>query len=130
MHKDFNGWNVCKKKTDAASGRVFFHEREVWWCVSGINVGFEQNGRGKQYARPILVFKKFNNEICWALPLTTKQKEGKFYAAIKLEDGVYRKAILSQLRLMDAKRFIHKIGTIPKNNHQEIQKAVRALCGP
>ena len=29
----------------------------------GFNVGFEQDGRGAQFSRPIVIFKKFNNEV-------------------------------------------------------------------
>lgn len=129
MRENYQQWHKEKaaiEHCDAA--RVFFHEREVWWCSLGSNVGFEQDGKGEKFARPILVFKKFNKEICWALPLSTKVKQGKFYSPLYLEDGLLRVAIISQLRLTDAKRFIRKIGVISEINYQEIQKAVINLC--
>lgn len=129
MKKDFQEWH--KKKTDiehSSDVRVFFHEREVWWCSLGSNVGFEQDGKGGKFARPVLVFKKFNKEIFWALPLSTRLKEGKFYSPIDLHDGVIRVAIISQLRLTDGKRLIDKIGVIDETNYADIQKAVINLC--
>ena len=129
MEKDFTGWH--NKKTTIERGaklRVFFHEREVWWCSVGLNVGFEQDGRGENFARPILVFKKFNKEVFWALPLSTKIKTSKFYASVDLHDGVARVAIISQLRLVDGKRLIGKIGTVGEGNYADIQKAVINLC--
>lgn len=128
MQKDFQKWHKKKEALDNISVRVFFHEREVWWCSVGINVGFEQDGRGEDFARPILIFKKFNNEVFWATPLSTKIKKGKFYVPIDLGDDIQRVAIISQLRLIDAKRLADKISTISTENYRLIQKAVTNLA--
>lgn len=123
MEKDFQKWHLEKTLLNNQPSRLFFHEREVWWCSLGLNVGFEQDGKGRSFTRPVLVLKKFNKEVFWALPLTTKVKEGKFYRPIFLGDRVFRCAILSQIRLMDAKRLIDKIGTINRGNYDLIKKA-------
>ena len=129
MKKDYTQWHHEKTAMEhAETARVFFHEREIWWCSIGSNIGFEQDGRGEKFARPVLAFKKFNKEVFWALPLSTKIKTGKFYAPVDLGDGVARVAIISQLRLVDAKRLIGKIGTVPDENYAQIQKAVMNLC--
>jgi mRNA-degrading endonuclease toxin of MazEF toxin-antitoxin module len=127
MSKDFGKWHPLKTKLHNVGIRPYFHEREVWWCVLGDNIGFEQDGKGNEFARPALILKKFNNEIFWALPLTTKIKKGKYYAPIDLADGVERMVILSQLRLIDAKRLRDKVYTLPKSGFIEIQKAVITL---
>lgn len=124
MEKDFQKWHKIKERIDHVPARIFFHERETWWCSIGVNVGFEQDGRGERFARPVLIFKKFNNEVFWAIPLSTKIKKGKFYVPIELGDGVPRVVIISQLRLMDAKRLVYKISTISNENYKLIQKAV------
>lgn len=130
MKKDFQNWHQRKTAIEhKAEPRVFFHEREVWWCSIGLNIGFEQDGRGERFSRPVLVFKKFNKEVFWALPLSTKIKTGKFYAPVHLGDGMARVAIISQIRLIDAKRLIVKVGSIAENNYAEIQKAVINLYG-
>jgi hypothetical protein len=75
MQKDFDAWNHKKKYiNDNQVDRVFFHPRELWFAHLGLNVGFEQDGRGAEFLRPILVVHKFNNEIFWALPLTRTWK--------------------------------------------------------
>ena len=129
MKKSYEEWH--KKKTDIEHSnnvRIFFHEREVWWCSLGANVGFEQDGKGIKFARPVLVFKKFNKEVFWALPLSTRIKKGKFYAFVDLHDEIPRVAIISQLRLIDGKRLIDKIGVVDEVNYKDIQKAVINLC--
>ena len=94
----------------------------------GANVGFEQDGKGEKFARPVLIFKKFNNEIFWALPLSTKIKEGKFYVFLFASDNIKRVAIISQLRLIDSKRLLDKIAVISEDEYKEIKKAVISLC--
>lgn len=130
MQKDYRDWHAEKTQIENNTlNRVFFHEREVWWCSTGSNIGFEQDGKGKKFSRPVLIFKKFNKEICWILPLSTRIKTGKFYSPVTLSDTVPRVAILSQLRLIDAKRLMGKIGIIDSENYNYIQKAVINLCG-
>ena len=129
MEKNFDSWHH-RKTTIERDGkpRVFFHEREVWLCSIGLNVGFEQDGRGERFSRPVLVFKKFNKEVFWALPLSTKIKTGKFYTPVDLRDNVARVAIVSQIRLVDAKRLLEKVGVVDETNYSDIQKAVINLC--
>lgn len=128
MKKDFTQWHNKKTKVHQSESRVFFHEREVWWCRIGINIGYEQDGKGDNFARPAVIFKKFNNEVCWIIPLSTKIKKGKFYIPIDLEDKTERVAIISQLRLIDAKRLYQKIGVLSGANYKKVQDAVINLC--
>jgi mRNA interferase MazF len=57
MEKDFDGWNGRKKTLNGAEGTALFHEREVWWCALGVNIGFEQDGRGGDFERPAIILK-------------------------------------------------------------------------
>jgi mRNA interferase MazF len=129
VKKDFWKWHQRKSNIDKKGKRVFFHEREVWWCSVGTNVGFEINGKGPHFARPVIIFRKFNNEAFWAIPLTTKDKVNKFYTPVDLRDSIQRKAVLSQLRLLDSKRLLDKIGTVTKHDFSNIQKAILNLMG-
>lgn len=128
MKKDFTEWHGEKTKVHQAENRVFFHEREIWWCRIGLNVGYEQDGKGDNFARPVIIFKKFNNEVCWIIPLSTKIKKGKFYVPIDLGDKMERVAIISQLRLIDAKRLYQKINVLSNANYKKVQDAVINLC--
>ena len=127
--KNFKDWHIKKEGIDLYKNiHVYFHAREVWWCSLGLNIGSEQDGKGRNFSRPILVFKKFNKEIFWAIPLSTKIKSGRFYFPINISDDIERVAVLSQLRLIDVKRLITKIGMIFNENYTEIEKAVIKLC--
>jgi len=49
VKKDFLKWHTEKARIHEAKSGVFFHEREVWWCALGLNVGFEQDGSGEDF---------------------------------------------------------------------------------
>ncbi len=128
MQKDFKAWHTKKSNIhNNTLRRVYFNEREIWWCSLGANVGYEQDGKGDDFMRPVILLKQFNKEVCWALPLTTQIKNGRHYFPIDLSDGRERRAILSQLRLVDAKRLKKKLAVLPEKRFQELRKAVIAL---
>jgi len=131
MEKDFKKWHQEKEVLHKDKERIFFHEREVWWSYLGVNIGFEQDGKGENFERPVVIFKKFNNEIFWAIPLTTKNKKGKYYQKIKLTTidnlVIKRTVILSQLRLVDAKRLNDKMGVADRVDFLEIKKAISSI---
>lgn len=63
--KDFDSWNELKKKIDVEKNEPdrFPKEGEVWMSSLGKNIGYEQNGSGDNFSRPILIIKKFNNHM-------------------------------------------------------------------
>jgi len=75
----------------------------------GQNIGYEQNGTGNNFIRPVLVIKKFNNQMFWIVPLTTKQKEFDFYFNYADPNNQEVSAILAQIRLVSVKRFNRKM---------------------
>jgi mRNA interferase MazF len=69
MQKDFDRWNEIKKQLAHVPAAAFPKNGEVWMCTLGKNLGREQNGGSQDFSRPVLVIKKFNNEIFWGVPL-------------------------------------------------------------
>lgn len=127
MKKDFQKWHSKKAQIDNIEKRPFFHEREIWWCAVGANIGFEQDGGGRDFLRPIIVFKKFNNEIFWAIPLTHTQKKVKYYFQFNIKKGMSSTAVLSQVRLIDARRLSHKLGDISDIDFEKLKKKFKAF---
>jgi len=124
--KDYQDWNLLKQKLENSNRAIYFHSREVWWCAIGINVGVEIDGKNKMCERPVLIVKKFNRQMFWGIPLTSKEKTGLFYQKINHDRGQSWGA-LSQLRLLSCKRLIRKIGMIPAKDFMNTQSAVIAL---
>ena len=132
MKKDFQKWHKKKENVNELQNRPFFHEREIWFCYLGVNVGYEQDGGEKDFIRPVIVFKKFNNEIFWAIPLTksknsNKKRFEKYYFRFSFLSEIESLAILSQIRLVDAKRLSRHIGTISKSEFSELKKKLKDL---
>jgi len=126
MKKDFQKWHKQKKNVHEDRPRVFFHEREIWFCYLGANVGFEQDGSGEEFLRPVMILKKFNNEVLWALPLTkTIKKNHKYYFVFHLNSEEKSSVILSQIRLIDAKRLKYKVGDISENDFNALKAKIR-----
>lgn len=124
--KDFDAWNKLKKTIDARSDsdRVYFSEREVWWAHIGLNVGFEQDGKGDSVQRPVLVLRKFNKQVLLILPLSTKHKPGnKYYFNFMCPDDLERSAILSQIRLIDIRRLTERMFILEEETFSGIKKA-------
>jgi len=92
MQKDFDQWNEKKKQIDAKENRLFFYQREIWWVNLGLNIGYEQNGKGIEYTRPVIIA------------------------------GKEAAANLSQARNIDSKRLVRKIGKIERGMFNEIKK--------
>ena len=121
MKKDFQKWHTQKESLHQEKERPFFHESEVWFSALGANVGFEQDGRGESFLRPVVAVKKFNQEVFWGLPLTKTQKQGLYYFTFML-NGATSTAILSQIRLIDSKRLYYKVGKVTDQDFQQMRK--------
>ncbi|MCC7356244.1 MAG: type II toxin-antitoxin system PemK/MazF family toxin [Candidatus Doudnabacteria bacterium] len=119
-------WTKIKIKIQHSNRLLYFKEREIWWTSIGANIGFEQNGKNDNYERPIIIFKKFNKDMVWALPLTSQNKTGKFYFDIS-NSGVNSRAILSQLRLISSKRLIRKMGILDIPTYKQLKKQLSKL---
>jgi mRNA interferase MazF len=128
--KNFDAWNALKKTHDTrdrAHVPVYCKEREIWWISLGLNIGDEEDGKGDGFERPVLVIKKFNNNIFWGCALSTKIKaDNRYYATINTSGGV-RSVILSQLRLYDTKRLRERLETIGQHDFRHIKTALKAL---
>src|SRR3989344_5864752 len=140
MRKDYKNWTPFKQTLhNGEEPRLFFHEREVWYCHLGENIGFEQDGQGELFLRPVVIVRKFNNEVFCGIPLTRNKKDLPFYFTfiIHSETSLINgktvevnteksTAILSQIRLIDGKRLRRLIGYISEKDIKVLKKKFKA----
>jgi len=126
MKKNFDRWNSLKKQLTKKKVKFYFYEKEVWWCSLGMNIGFEENGKNKRYERPILVLKKFNKELLWALPLTSIVKDNVYYYQVSYRGRKYS-VILSQIRAISSRRLLRKLRKIEEKDFKKIKKLLKSL---
>ncbi len=131
FNKNFNEWNVQKKKIenrDIDNPKVMFCEKAIWWCSVGVNIGHEQDGKGEKFERPVLILRKFNRYVFLGIPLTTKQKNLKLPFYIKLKGAkVESIAILSQIRLFSSKRLLREIEIINSKLFKQIKSQLKIV---
>lgn len=85
------------------------------------------DGTGKNFDRPAIIIKGFSRYTCLVVPLTASGKKHKLRPSVGLIDGREAKALLSQLRIIDSRRLIRKIGYLDEKIFEGIRKAVKDL---
>jgi mRNA-degrading endonuclease toxin of MazEF toxin-antitoxin module len=93
----------------------------------GKNIGFEQNGSGEGFSRPVLIIKKFNNHMFWAVSLSTKQKKFDFYFNYTDPNDQKVSAILAQMKLVSVKRLKRKLYEVPATLFEQIQEKLKSF---
>lgn len=82
---------------------------EIFWCYLGINIGSEQNGRGLDKTRLVLIIHKFSETFLLAAPLTSKKRSSDWYIKISFNNS---SVILNQIRPIDIKRLRVHMGAV------------------
>jgi mRNA-degrading endonuclease toxin of MazEF toxin-antitoxin module len=130
MGDDFDKWNLQKKNINNEPANMFFRRREIWWCRMGLNIGYEQNGKGEFFRRPVLIIKKLSKHTFLGVPVTTKNKEGFMYKKFVLSWGDWRVLNLGQMRVFDVRRITKRLDTLNIEEFFEIVKAVQNFIEP
>jgi len=110
----FEKWNLLKQKSNFNKKIIGIKERDILFIKMGKNIGYEQDGKGEGFLRPVIVLKKFNKNMFLGIALTTKKKENiyhfEFNYTNKSKTLITNSAILSQVKMYDAKRVKYKSG--------------------
>ncbi|MDP3792947.1 MAG: type II toxin-antitoxin system PemK/MazF family toxin [bacterium] len=126
MEKEFDKWNQKKKHANVDESRLYT-VREIWWCRLGVNIGTEQDGSGENFLRPVIILRGFSSDICLVLPLTTSINRHPLRIPIGKIQDKEASAILSQIRVIDTRRLVEKVGFLDKKIFGVLRKAVRNL---
>lgn len=132
--KDFDSWNMRKKSLQESEDKnILFRIGEIWWCSLGVNLGDEEDGKHSNFERPMLIFKKFNKDFSFAIPLTSNQVENKYRRGFvyssddeTLKNG---QVIVSQARPISTKRLLRKLGKVSYEEYGKIKSYVKEILG-
>jgi mRNA interferase MazF len=125
--KEFDKWNELKKNIHATNSVRSFKERDIFHTKLGSNIGFEQDGKGNHFIRPVVIIKKFSKDTFLGIPLSTTSNRGSYYFEFSFTDKCLSVALLTQIRLFDAKRLLNKVGIMEKEDHEKLKKAIKNL---
>ena len=124
--KKFDEWNLQKKKLDYGLIKLY-KAREIWWCSLGVNVGYEQDGSGDNFHRPVVILKGFSKQVCLIVPLTTSIKTNPYHLSLGRINERDSYAIISQIKLIDTRRLVDKVGMLNQDKFSELKNAVKNM---
>ena len=127
---EFDNWNEVKQNLNSKKQIIGFNVGDVLFVSVGQNVGFETYGKGEEFLRPVVVIKKFGKDSFYGVPLSTNNKEGYFYYTFSYKEGVKSTALLSQVRLFDAKRVKYRSGYLKKRDFEKLIERVLEVITP
>lgn len=104
-----------------------YKPREVWWVSIGRNIGFEEDGKGNYYNRPVLILQGFSKDFFLGIPLSHTKNRGKYYHEFLLDGKDVSVALLSQIRSFDSLRLISKRGMINIQDYDDIKKKLHYI---
>ncbi|MEN9582407.1 MAG: hypothetical protein RL641_361 [Candidatus Parcubacteria bacterium] len=126
MKKDFDIWNAIKKELENKKPDFLFHTGEVWWCSTGLNIAEESCGKGETFRRPVLVLKKLSRKNFVGIPLSTKKKEGTWFAPVPI-NGEIQYLLLYQIRMFSTNRFQRRLTTLENKDFHQVKEKLEAL---
>jgi mRNA interferase MazF len=129
-NKNYRDWMSVKADINNEADRpIGFKDGEIWVCSVGENIGYENDGKGDYFARPVLILKNTNGLTCFVIPLSTTKKRGRYHYAFDGGTGSESVALLGQLRLVDSSRLYRRIGKIYDSDFVKIRERIREILG-
>ena len=138
--EEFVKWIKLKVRIHISDNTLLSYKiREIWWANIGLNIGSEQNGKNENFDRPVLVLRKFGQDIFWAIPLTSNKKKKTSYHRFtyvsyseNIEGDLIKEnktgfLVLNQLKAMSSKRLIRKVGVIPEDEFKKIKNKIKKM---
>lgn len=129
----FDIWNEEKKSLNKKEQKwIGIETREIRFVKLWKNIWTEQDGK-IWFMRPFLVVKRIGNLFRW-VPLTSGGKNNQWYYTLpqsiifaQKDRRDIMRICLSQAKLLDKKRFSHKIGKIWGDIFDDIKKLLKNM---
>jgi len=124
----YDNWNKKKKLLNEIIPPQF-EDRNIVMLHMGKNIGYEEDGKGEDFLRPVLVYKKFNKDQFIGFAMTSKkpkEKNMKYY--FKLKENSY--VILTQIKTYSVKRISYIKGKISLSKMKEIYEKFNKIVTP
>jgi len=121
MSNVFSKWCSLKEKLENRKKLPYFKNREIWWAYPGKNIAYEEDGKGDNFTRPILIFHKFNKNLLLAIP-QSKQIKKHPYIWVYDHTDEKRALLILQMRVISSKRLIKKMATLPRDKFDKLVK--------
>ena len=126
MKKDFDKWNIEKKRIESIQSNFLFKSGDIWWCSVGLNIKEESCGKGDMFRRPVLVLRKLSKTTFIGIPLSTQKKEGSWFCDISILSKT-QYVLLYQIRMFSTNRFQRRITTLDDSDFKKVKQKLETL---
>ena len=129
--KNYLDWTRVKTKTNNFGEYPRnLKVRQIRWCRIGENIGTEEDGKNKNYTRPVLIVKICGPKSFFGVPLTSRVDKGeKPYYFSLVSGGLPALAILSQARTWDSSRLMDVIDRVDRGVFEEMKEQLGIYLG-
>ena len=117
---DFDKWNELKKNLNDKEENIKFRPRDIFFMHIGQNIGHEQNEKGEEFLRPVIVYKKLSNKDFLGIPLPSKEKHGSYFFNFSHKNRK-QTALFNQIKVFDIKRKKLYFGTTSENTFKNFE---------
>lgn len=122
MDKRFSDWINLKAELHEKNINVpHVNEGDIWWASIGENVGWEVNGKSRNFSRPVIILKKMARGFYFVIPATTQLKVGTWYIHYR-HQSVHAVACIHQARAIDHRRLWSKMGRLDDSDFMRIKE--------
>lgn len=122
--KDFDHWNIVKKKIHTDAQTVSIRAGEIRWIACGVNVGSEIDGKGQSFTRPALILHVVGSVLALVIPLSTKVKDVAGYLPFEFQDRQVS-LCLHQSRIISKHRILERKGKISDKRLAQVKASFK-----
>lgn len=132
--EQYDKWNEVKKDTQQKKRKLGMKSREIFWVKIGHNLGSEEYGKGKDFARPVIIVRRLTSDLFIGIPITTTIKNNDYFHSFtytnKSRGTVENTAMILQVKTFSIKRVLSKIGVVNKDDFDKILEKTKDLFNP
>jgi mRNA interferase MazF len=134
LNKTYDNWNNVKKQTILNTRKLGIKPREIFWLKLGQNIGSEEYGKDKNFARPVLIIRKLTSDLFIGIPLISTLKDNDYFHKFEYQNKqngiVKNSAMILQFRTFSIKRLMNKIGVINNVDFEIVVKKAKNIISP
>ncbi len=134
IERIYDQWNEIKKESSKNKRKLGIKPREIFWIKLGHNIGSEEFGKDKNFARPVIILRKLTSDLFVGVPMTSTLKDNDYFHSFEYhnkQNGVVKNsAMILQLRVFSIKRVMNKVGMINKKDFESIVEKCQMIVSP
>ena len=117
---EYDEWNEVKKEIASNNRKVGIKPREIFWIKMGQNIGSEEFGKGKNFARPVIIIRKLTSDLFIGIPTTTTLRDNDYFHSFsytnKQKGLVDSSAMILLLKAFSIQRLMNRVGLVNKKD--------------